>query len=61
MQNGVMRIVWNEDTLDAFLKDPKSTVPKNAMSTFGGLPDENARQNLIEFLSQPDTSLDLCF
>jgi cytochrome c len=54
-------IVWNEDTLDAFLKDPVSIVPKNAMSTFRGLPDDSARQNLIEFLSQPDTSLDLCF
>lgn len=54
-------IVWNESTLDAYLTDPASYIPKNAMASFGHIDDQTERQNLIEFLVEPDTSLDLCF
>lgn len=43
------RIVWDTDTLDAFLSDPQAAVPGNLMP-FPGLPDEEARRGLIAFL-----------
>ena len=42
-------IVWNEKTLDAWLRDPATTVPGNYMS-FPGIADATARADLIAFL-----------
>ncbi len=42
-------LVWNERTLDAWLRDPEVTVPGNLM-TFQGLKDGRARADLIAFL-----------
>lgn len=42
-------IVWNDETLDAWLADPKAFVPGNFM-TFPGLEDVKARADLIAFL-----------
>lgn len=42
-------IVWKEDTLDAWLADPKSVIPGNRM-TFLGVKDRRARAGLIAFL-----------
>src|SRR3546814_6566245 len=41
-------IVWNDETLDAWLADPKAFVPGNFM-TFPGPEDVKARADLIAF------------
>ena len=42
-------IVWDDDTLDAWLQDPAALVPGNTMA-YAGLPDVNARRDLIAHL-----------
>lgn len=55
-------IIWTEKTLDAYLADPAAMVPGNTMVSFAGkLEDEKQRRDLIDFLKQPDASLDFCF
>lgn len=41
--------VWDEEALDAYLENPKSTVPKTKMA-FAGLKKEDEREDLIAFL-----------
>ncbi len=43
------KIVWDEKTLDAWIKKPDTLVPENLMP-FPGIPDPQARANLIAFL-----------
>lgn len=52
-------IVWNEQTLHAWLRDPEAMVPGNLM-TFAGVKEERARADLIAFLqaaSEPGSPL----
>ncbi len=42
--------VWNEETLDAFLRSPTTYVPGTTMG-FYGVKDEKDRRNLIAYLS----------
>lgn len=42
-------IVWNEKSLDAWLKNPAALVPGNTMA-FAGIPDERARADLLAYL-----------
>ena len=42
-------VVWDEKTLDEWLKSPQSLVPQNTMM-FGGIPDTQQRADLIAFL-----------
>jgi cytochrome c len=42
-------IVWDEEKLDAWIKDPKALVPGNRM-VFPGIPDDQARKDVIAFL-----------
>src|SRR6186997_191371 len=42
-------IVWDENTLNAWLADPQAMVPGTTM-TFRGVPQNETRANLIEFL-----------
>jgi cytochrome c len=44
-------IVWDGQTLDTWLKDPKHDVPGNRM-TFPGIKDDRARADLIAFLKE---------
>jgi cytochrome c len=44
-------LVWDEATLDAWIADPQALVPGNRM-TFRGLPDRQARADLIAYLAQ---------
>lgn len=44
-------VVWNEETLDAWLASPGKFVAGNRM-VFAGLPRENDRQALIAYLKQ---------
>lgn len=43
-------LVWDATTLDAWITDPKAFVPGNRMG-FRGLPDPQARADLIAFLT----------
>jgi cytochrome c len=55
-------VVWDEESLDAYIADPAAFIPGNGMaSTTGKLEDETQRRNLIAFLKEPDESVDLCF
>ena len=47
-------IIWDEKTLDAWLRDPAHFVPGNTM-TFAGLKDETARRELIAYLKAADS------
>jgi cytochrome c2 len=44
-------IVWTVQTLDAFIADPQKSVPANRMP-YSGLPDANARADLIAYLQK---------
>ncbi|MEO7128921.1 MAG: cytochrome c family protein [Rhodoferax sp.] len=50
------RIVWNEKTLDQFLKSPMKMVPGTAM-TYDGVPDPKDRADLIAYLKQVNTTV----
>lgn len=43
-------IVWDEQTLDAFLANPQSVVP-GTMMAFGGIADEAQRKEIIDYLA----------
>src|SRR5215813_4454913 len=45
-------IVWNDDTLDEWIKDPQHFVPGNTM-TFQGIKDARQRADLLAFATQP--------
>lgn len=47
-------IVWNEQTLDAWLRDPAKLVPGNDMA-FPGIKDERIRRELVAFLKTADS------
>jgi cytochrome c len=43
------KIVWDANTLDAYLADPQGTVPGNTMP-FPGLPNDRQRKDLVAYL-----------
>lgn len=56
------KIIWTEKTLNAYLANPAAVVPRNSMISWGfNLEDEKQRRDLIDFLKEPDNSLDLRF
>lgn len=48
-------VVWDEKTLDAWLKSPEKFIPGNDM-TFPGIADDRARRELIAFLKAAETT-----
>jgi cytochrome c len=44
-------VVWDEETLDAYLTDPRAYIPGNKMA-FAGLRNEEERANLIAYLEK---------
>src|SRR5262249_31936056 len=42
-------IIWNDDTLDEWIKDPQHFIPGNTM-TFAGMKDARQRADLLAFL-----------
>ena len=44
-------IVWSEDTLKAYLADPKAVVPGTKMS-FTGLKKQEEIENILEYLEE---------
>lgn len=46
-------IVWTEETLDAYLADPRGNIPGNRMA-FRGIRNEEQREAVIEYLLGDD-------
>jgi cytochrome c len=44
-------IVWNEETLDRFLADPRGVVPGTKM-TYAGIKNPQDRADLIAYLKE---------
>jgi cytochrome c2 len=44
-------LVWSEETIDAYLADPRGYIPGNRMA-FAGLREEADRANVIAYLKQ---------
>ncbi|MCQ8185681.1 c-type cytochrome [Parvularcula maris] len=42
-------LVWNEETLSAYLEDPRAVIPGGRMA-YGGMPSEADRRDLIAYL-----------
>ncbi len=48
-------VVWDEKTLDAWLRDPAGFIPGNVM-TFPGLNDDKLRRDLVQYLRAADSN-----
>lgn len=48
-------VVWDEKTLDAWLREPAALIPGNTM-TFPGMRGETARRDLIAYLKTADST-----
>ena len=46
---GTKKLVWDEETLNGYLEQPTTYLPKNKMA-FAGIKDEKDRADLIAFL-----------
>lgn len=44
-------IVWDEETLNAFIESPDAVVPGHNMRPYSGLPDAQEREEIVEYLS----------
>jgi cytochrome c len=44
-------IIWNDDTLDEWIKDPQHFIPENTM-TFPGMKEARQRADLLAFLKE---------
>ncbi len=53
-------IVWTDETLDAYLRDPSKFVPGTSMDTWGRVEDANDRRMLIDHMRREDRSAELC-
>jgi cytochrome c len=49
-------IVWDEKTLDAWLREPGTFIPGHVM-TFRGIKDENVRRDIVQYLKTADSEL----
>jgi cytochrome c2 len=54
-------IVWSDETLDAFLRDPAKLVPGTGMAAIGRVERAEDRKEILAFLRRQDRSIDLCF
>ena len=53
-------IIWTDETLDVFLRDPVKMVPGTSMSYVGRIEKANERKDLIAYMRREDRSFDLC-
>jgi cytochrome c len=53
-------IVWTDQTLDSFFKDPGKIFPESVMAVQGKIEDSGQRQDLIIFLKTEDPTVNLC-
>lgn len=47
--------VWDEVMLDRFLEDPDGTLPGHNMKPYGGIPSQDVRRAIIDYLASPRT------
>ncbi len=53
-------IVWTEETLDEWFKDPGKIAPRSVMATNGKVEDPALRRKLISFLKTEDPTINIC-
>jgi cytochrome c len=53
-------IVWTEETLDEWFKDPGKIAPQSVMVTNGKVEDPALRRKLISFLKTEDPTVNIC-
>lgn len=44
-------IVWDNETLSAFIENPDAVVPGHNMRPYSGLPDAQEREEIVSYLS----------
>lgn len=44
-------IVWDEETLNAFIESPDAVVPGHNMRPYSGLPNAQEREEIVSYLS----------
>lgn len=54
-------IVWSEEAIDAFLRDPEKAIPGTSMSLPGPTQNPKERQSIIAHIRRQDRSIDLCW
>ena len=52
-------IIWTDETLDVFLKDPSSIDPKSLMVANGKIDNAEQRRQVIAFLKTEDPAIDV--
>jgi cytochrome c len=53
-------IVWSEETLNEWFKDPGKIAPQSVMATNGKVEDPALRRKLISFLKTEDPTINIC-
>ncbi len=53
-------IVWTEETLDEWFKDPGKIAPQSVMIVNGKVEDPALRRKLISFLMTEDSTVNIC-
>ena len=53
------KIVWNDETLDEFFKDPSKIDPNSLMVEKGKIGNAEVRKQIIAFLKTEDPTIDL--
>ncbi len=53
-------IVWTEETLDEWFKDPGKFAPQSVMVANGKVEDPALRRKLISFLKTEDPTINIC-
>jgi len=54
------KIVWSEQTLDEYMKDPGKMVPGTSMVSAGRVDSAKERREIITHIRREDRSIDLC-
>ena len=47
-------VVWDAETLDAFIEAPDAVVPGNAMKPYSGITDSAVRELIVSYLSETE-------
>lgn len=53
-------IVWTDETMDAYLRDPNKLVPGTSMAAWGRVDNADQRRALIAHMRREDRSAELC-
>jgi cytochrome c len=53
-------IVWSEQALDEYIKDPGKMVPGTSMVSAGRIQSASERRDIVAHIRRQDRSIDLC-